>query len=94
MGEAFQDDANSPTAGRGPRDWAALHPQPPNDPAGACARVLDGDEITHRVETDLPYLACVLGGRAARHLFLPCNNFDGIDQQGLLAFPRRDTLGE
>jgi hypothetical protein len=51
-------------------------------------------QITHRVETDLPYLACVLGGRAARHLFLPCNNFDGIDQQGLLAFPRRDTLGE
>jgi hypothetical protein len=55
--------------------------------------VLDGGEITHRIETDLPYLARVLGGRAARHLFLPCNDFEGIDQQGLLAFPRRDTLG-
>ena len=80
------------------RAWAeglgSTTPATPNDPAGARASVLDGDEITHRVETGLPYLACVLGGRAARHVFLPCNNFDGIDQQGLPAFPRRDTLGE
>jgi hypothetical protein len=43
-------------------------------------RVLDGGEITHRVEADLPCLSCVLGGPQGRHLFLLCNEFEGIDQ--------------
>jgi hypothetical protein len=42
--------------------------------------VLDGGEITHRVETDLPCFACALGGPDGRHLFLLCNEFEGIDQ--------------
>lgn len=49
-------------------------------PAGAVVRVLDGGEITHRVETDLPCFACALGGPENRHLFLLCNEFEGIDQ--------------
>lgn len=49
-------------------------------PAGAVVRVLDGGEITHRVETELPCFACALGGPEGRHLFLLCNEFEGIDQ--------------
>jgi sugar lactone lactonase YvrE len=49
-------------------------------PAGAVVRVLDGGEITHRVETELPCFACALGGPDGRHLFLLCNEFEGIDQ--------------
>ncbi|SDC81225.1 SMP-30/gluconolactonase/LRE family protein [Actinokineospora iranica] len=49
-------------------------------PAGAVVRVLDGGEITHRVETDLPCFSCALGGPAGRHLFLLCNEFEGVDQ--------------
>jgi sugar lactone lactonase YvrE len=49
-------------------------------PAGAVVRVLDGGEITHRVETDLPCFSCALGGPEGRHLFLLCNEFEGIDQ--------------
>lgn len=49
-------------------------------PAGAVVRVLDGGDITHRVETDLPCFSCALGGPEGRHLFLLCNEFDGIDQ--------------
>lgn len=59
----------------------AAHTGNPGDPAGACVRVLDGGEITHRVETDLPCFACVLGGPEGRHLFLLCNDFEGIDQR-------------
>ena len=47
-------------------------------PAGACVRVLDGGEITHRVETDQPCFACALGGADGRTLFLLCNNFAGV----------------
>jgi sugar lactone lactonase YvrE len=49
-------------------------------PAGAVVRVLEGGEITHRVETELPCFACALGGPEGRHLFLLCNEFEGIDQ--------------
>jgi len=49
-------------------------------PRGAVVRVLDGGEITHRVETDLPCFSCALGGPEGRHLFLLCNEFEGIDQ--------------
>ena len=52
----------------------------PGAPPGACVRVLDGGEITHRVETDLPCFACTLGGPNGRHLFLLCNEFEGVDQ--------------
>ena len=58
----------------------AAHTGDANAPAGACVRVLDGGEITHRVETDLPCFACALGGPQGRHLFLLCNEFEGIDK--------------
>ncbi|OMC52770.1 gluconolaconase [Mycobacterium sp. IS-836] len=56
------------------------HTGDPDAPAGACVRVLDGGEITHRVETELPCFACTLGGPDGRHLFLLCNEFEGVDQ--------------
>ena len=43
-------------------------------------RVLEGGEITHRVETELPCFACALGGPEGQHLFLLCNEFEGVDQ--------------
>ena len=49
-------------------------------PAGAVVRVLDGGEITHRVETDVPCFSCALGGPDGRKLFLLCNEFEGVDQ--------------
>ncbi|MHC1558361.1 SMP-30/gluconolactonase/LRE family protein [Actinomycetospora sp. C-140] len=52
----------------------------PTSPAGACVRVLDGGEITHRVETDLPCFSCALGGPDGRSLFLLCNEWAGIDE--------------
>jgi len=62
------------------------HSQQPGAPAGAVVRVLESGEITHRVETDLACFACCLGGPEGRHLFLLCNEFEGIDQlQAVLA---------
>ena len=62
------------------------HSQQPGAPAGAVVRVLEGGEITHRVETELPCFACALGGPDGHHLFLLCNEFEGIDQlQAVLA---------
>lgn len=58
----------------------ASHTGDPNAPAGACVRVLDGGEITHRIETELPCFACTLGGPDGQHLFLLCNEFEGVDQ--------------
>jgi sugar lactone lactonase YvrE len=58
----------------------ATHTGDPNAPAGACVRVLDGGEITHRVETEMPCFAAGLGGPDGRHLFLLCNDFEGVDQ--------------
>ena len=49
-------------------------------PPGAAVRLLEGGEITHRVETELPCFSCALGGPEGRHLFLLCNEFEGIDQ--------------
>lgn len=49
-------------------------------PGGACVRVLDGGTVTHRVETELPCFSCVLGGPEGRHLFLLCNEFEGIER--------------
>ncbi len=49
-------------------------------PGGAVMRVLDGGEVTHRVETELPCFSCALGGPEGRHLFLLCNEFEGIDR--------------
>jgi len=60
----------------------SAHTQDPNAPAGAVVRVLEGGEITHRVETELPCFACALGGPEGRHLFLLCNEFEGVDQLG------------
>jgi sugar lactone lactonase YvrE len=56
------------------------HSQRPDAPGGACVRVLDGGEITHRIDTELPCFSCVLGGTEGRHLFLLCNEFEGIDK--------------
>ena len=56
------------------------HSQRPDAPGGACVRVLDGGEITHRIDTELPCFSCVLGGPEGRHLFLLCNEFEGIDK--------------
>lgn len=57
-------------------------PDPDNEdaPAGQVVRVLDGGEITHRVETELPCFSCTLGGPEGRHLFLLCNEFEGVEQ--------------
>jgi sugar lactone lactonase YvrE len=43
-------------------------------------RVLDGGEITHRIETQLPCFSCTLGGLDGRQLFLLCNEFESVDQ--------------
>ena len=56
------------------------HTGDPDAAAGAVVRVLDGGEITHRVETELPCFACAVGGPEGRHLFLLCNEFEGVDQ--------------
>jgi sugar lactone lactonase YvrE len=56
------------------------HSGDPDAPGGAVVRVLDGGEVTHRVETELPCFACVLGGPEGRHLFLLCNEWEGIDR--------------
>jgi sugar lactone lactonase YvrE len=55
------------------------HSQAEGAPAGAVVRVLDGGEITHRVETDLPCFSCAIGGPEDQQLFLLCNEFEGID---------------
>ena len=58
----------------------AAHTNDESAPAGAVVRVLDGGEITHRVETELPCFSCALGGSKGRQLFLLCNEFEGVDQ--------------
>jgi sugar lactone lactonase YvrE len=58
----------------------STHTGDPDAPAGACVRVLDGGEVTHRIETDLPCFSCAVGGPDGRHLFLLCNEFEGIDR--------------
>lgn len=58
------------------------HTGDPGAAAGAVVRVLDGGEITHRVETELPCFACALGGPDGKHLFLLCNEFEGVEQLG------------
>lgn len=58
----------------------ATHTGNPADPGGACVRVLEGGEITHRIETQLPCLSCALGGKDGRQLLLLCNEFEGVDQ--------------
>lgn len=55
------------------------HTNDPASPAGACLRVLDGGEITHHVETDMACFSCTLGGPEGRHLFLLCNDWNGIE---------------
>ncbi|MCD2196771.1 SMP-30/gluconolactonase/LRE family protein [Actinomycetospora endophytica] len=58
----------------------AAHTGRPSAPSGACVRVLEGGEITHRIEVDQPCFACGLGGPDGRSLFLLCNDFEGVDQ--------------
>lgn len=48
--------------------------------AGVCVRVLEGGEVTHRVETELTCFSCTLGGADGRSLFLLCNEFEGVDK--------------
>ncbi len=59
--------------------WAQVEPIEGGSP-GAAVRLLEGGEITHRVETELPCFSCALGGPEGRHLFLLCNEFEGIDK--------------
>lgn len=64
----------------------AAHTGDQSAAAGAVVRVLDGGTITHRVETALPCFSCALGGPDGRHLFLLCNEFEGVDRlQSVLA---------
>ena len=70
----------------------AAHTGDPNAPAGACVRVLDGGKITHRVETELPCFATTLGGPDGRHLFLLCNEFEGVDQMQAVQARRSATI--
>ena len=42
--------------------------------------MLDGGEITHRVETEVPCFSCALGRPEGRQLFLLCNEFEGVGQ--------------
>lgn len=56
------------------------HSGRPGAPAGAVVRVLEGGEITHRVETELPCFACAVGGEGGNELLLLCNEFAGVDQ--------------
>lgn len=58
----------------------AAHSGDPDAPAGACVRVLEGGEITHRIETPLPCFSCALGGVDDRRLILLCNEFEGVDR--------------
>ncbi|MBB4688730.1 SMP-30/gluconolactonase/LRE family protein [Amycolatopsis jiangsuensis] len=58
----------------------AAHTGNPDAAAGACVRVLEGGEVTHRVETDPACFACTLGGPDGKQLFLLCNEFEGVDQ--------------
>jgi sugar lactone lactonase YvrE len=68
------------------------HTGDPGAPAGACVRVLDGGTITHRVETELPCFAMALGGPDGRHLFLLCNEFEGVDQLRAIQARRTATI--
>ena len=70
----------------------AAHADDPNAPAGACVRVLDGGTITHRVDTELPCFAATLGGPDGRHLFLLCNEFEGVDQMQAVQARRSATI--
>lgn len=69
----------------------AAHTGEPDAPGGACVRVLDGGEITHRIETRLPCFSCTLGGPDGRQLFLLCNEFEGVDQ--MVAIQGRRSAG-
>jgi sugar lactone lactonase YvrE len=57
----------------------AAHTDDLSGPGGACVRVLEGGQVTHRVETRLPCFSCALGGPDGRQLFLLCNEFEGVD---------------
>lgn len=70
----------------------AAHSDDPRAPAGACVRVLEGGEITHRVETELACFACALGGPGGRTLFLLCNEFEGVDRMAAVQARRSATI--
>lgn len=53
------------------------HSGDPSAPTGAVVRVLDGGEITHRIETPMPCFACTVSDE---HLFLLCNEWEGIEK--------------
>lgn len=59
---------------------------------GACVRVLDGGEVTHRVSTELPCFVCALGGPDGRSLFLLCNEWEGIDRTEEVLGRRSSTI--
>ncbi len=52
----------------------------PSSAAGAVIRVLEGGEVTHRVETDRPVFSCALGGPTGTTLYLLAREWDGFDR--------------
>jgi sugar lactone lactonase YvrE len=60
----------------------------PDAPGGALQRVLEGGEITQRVEFDRPAFSCALGGRDGRTLFALTNEFHGFDRLDATAAQR------
>ncbi len=56
------------------------HSGDPDAPGGAVVRVLEGGEITHRIETELPCFSVALGGEDGRQLLLLCNEFEGVEK--------------
>jgi sugar lactone lactonase YvrE len=51
----------------------------PDAPGGAVLRVLEGGQITERVEFDHPAFSCTLGGRQGRTLFALTTEWRGFD---------------
>ena len=50
----------------------------PSSAAGALIRVLEGGEVTDRVETDRPVFSCALGGPSGTILYLLAREWDGF----------------
>jgi sugar lactone lactonase YvrE len=52
----------------------------PSTAGGALIRVLEGGNVTDRVETDRPVFSCALGGSTGTTLYLLAREWDGFDK--------------
>jgi sugar lactone lactonase YvrE len=52
----------------------------PTSAGGALIRVLEGGDVTDRVETDRPVFSCVLGGPTGTTLYMLAREWDGFDR--------------